>query len=172
MARAWYALRTRWGLERRTAELLTSPVKKWRAEVPVRVQVVKPRNSRAVGRWKKEPETREYPLLARYVLIELPSPAPWFALASMPLIQGVVKIGGIPAALPRDMVENFINQSTLRAAQVVAEHLAVGTVAKITEGPLAGAVGIITERRGKRLKLAVGEWRAPIDVGENQVTAV
>ncbi len=137
----------------------------WRAEAPQRWRAVQ-RGTRRQDFGRR----RAYPLLPRYVLIELPLPAPWWQLRDFPLVQGVVCLAGEPAEMEKTMIDNFLTRMTAEAAEVVASALAVGTVVEITDGPLAGSRAAIAAINGKRLELKVGA-NARVSVPRQNVRA-
>jgi transcriptional antiterminator RfaH len=109
-------------------------------------------------RWSDRWKEIEVPLFSSYLFAEVGSEG-WASLLQIPGILTVVKTGRDPAWIRQEQMADLRHAiERLRLGEEIHEVVQVfelGEKVRVTEGPMAGLVGVIREIRGSR-RLLVG----------------
>lgn len=98
------------------------------------------RKWRRACRYDKRKVMKAYPMLVGYCFIGASNGIPWYDLASIRIILGVVSFGGQPARLPSDAIAHLMRISGTPVPYAQNPHKAFrpGDRVAIVEGPFSG----------------------------------
>jgi transcription antitermination factor NusG len=143
----WYACYTRARHEKRVAELLTERgVEVYLPLVPLE------------RRWKDRMKVVSFPMFASYVFGRF-TLADAHRVLAVPGVTTLVRANGRPVPIPDDELENVrLFADKLATGELETKpvpELQNGQWVRVEDGPLAGVVGIVVSRRGRR-RVVVG----------------
>ena len=163
-AHHWYALRVppqkefvaREILRRKGLAVFLPVEKRWRKK----------------NKYTKVKELRQFPLAPRYVFTGFPRMAPsWFNVFSLPLIQGVVGINGVPKRMDEGgmarmlrLYPNAIDRPKEEKWMPSNKEFAVGDNVEVMVGPFEGMTVPVIDIAGSHAKVLIQLFNADHEV--------
>ena len=146
----WFAFRVQPQREFASQEIVNRHG--FRAIVPYEWRVV-----RRVRHLKKR-DSRIYPKMVGYLLVETLHPPNWYQMFSMHCLKSVVGFDGEPTPIPKAAIERLLKEQGEAMPHRLSRNtrrasLMPGDTARVFAGPLQGFEGRVEDVRGSRARM-------------------